>query len=80
MKNYLTHIKSKSTHDRRQHAAQLSAGIVAVVFVVWISTIGIRFATNPSDVAGNNGNQLANIITGSGEQNATLIIATTSQQ
>ena len=77
MKKYLEHIKSKSPHDRRQHAAQLSAGIVAVVFVVWISTIGLRFAT-PSQTADNGSSQLANIVSGAGQQNATLIVATTT--
>jgi hypothetical protein len=79
MKRYLEHIKSKPPHERRQHAAQISAGIVAVVFVVWISTIGLRFASTPSQTAGGDNNQLANIVSGTGSQNATLIIATTSQ-
>jgi len=80
MKNYLAHIKSKSPHDRRQHAAQLSAGIVAVVFVVWISTIGLRFASTPSQTADNGSGQLANIVSGFGadQNNATLIVATTT--
>ncbi len=79
MRKYLAHIKSKSPHDRRQHAAQLSAGIVAIVFVVWISTIGLRFASTPSDTANNGSSQLANIVSGVGsQQNATLIVATTT--
>jgi hypothetical protein len=79
MKRYIQHIKSKPPHDRRQHAMQLSAGVVAIVFVVWISTIGIRFASSPSEVAEGSGSQLANIISGAGAQNATLIVSTTSQ-
>ena len=56
---------------------QLSAGITALVFVVWISTIGLRFATG-SQTADSGSNQLANIVSGAGNQNATLIVATTT--
>ena len=44
MKRYLEHIKSKSPHERRTHAMQLSGGIVVVVFIIWLSTLGLRFA------------------------------------
>jgi hypothetical protein len=80
MKNYIAHIKTKPPHERRQHAMQLSAGIIAVVFVVWISTIGLRFASTPAQTAdSNNTNQLANILNGTSVQNATLIVASSSQ-
>lgn len=87
MKRYLEHIKSKPPHERRQHAMQISAGIMALVFVAWISTIGLRFATAPQTEDGLPGqgdsSQLANIVSGQGmgqsQQNATLIVATSSQ-
>lgn len=81
MKRYLEHIKSKPPHDRRQHAMQLSAGIVAVVFVVWISTLGIRFSSAPAEVADKSSmSQLANIITGTEQQTATLMVASSTSR
>ena len=77
MKKYLEHIKSKPPHERRQHAMQLSAGVMALVFVVWVSTIGLRFATG-TQTAGGGTEQLANIVSGIGPQNATLIVATST--
>ena len=80
MNRYLAHIQSKTPHDRRQHAMQLSAAIVAAVFVVWISTIGLRFAS-PADQSGQNGDtsQVANIVSGAQNGQAALVVATTTQ-
>lgn len=61
---------------------QISAGIIAVVFVVWISTIGLRFAGVPAQTADSGTDQLANIVSGAGNPpagGATLIVATSSQ-
>ena len=83
MKKYLDYIKSKSPHERRQHAMQLSTGIIAVIFVAWISTIGLRFASTPPQTAddgtGSNSGvtQLANVASAGPQQN-TLIVATTT--
>ena len=77
MKRYLEHIKAKPPHERRQHAMQLSAGIMVLVFLVWISTIGLRFATT-AQTQDSGTDQLANIVSGAGAQNATLIVATSS--
>ena len=80
MKRYLDHMKTKSPHERRQHAMQVSAGVVALVFVAWISTIGLRFSSTPqsiSDTSNDNTSQSATVLNSSPEQN-TLQVATTT--
>jgi hypothetical protein len=78
MRNYLTHIKSKPPHERRQHAMQVSALVVAAVFVVWISTIGLRFATPPAGgvqtAQSGDTNQTANVVSAT-NGNAMLMVA-----
>lgn len=56
---------------------QLSGGIVVVVFIIWLSTLGLRFAQAPGAVSGDV-SQLANITNGA--QNATLLVSTSTQQ
>ncbi len=60
---YFDHIHSKSTHERRQHATRVAGGIVAVMFLVWVTTLGVRLASpTTSEVAGSdNQSQLANV-------------------
>lgn len=36
---------SKSTHHRRQHAVQVAGVFTALAFVVWVTTLGVRFGT-----------------------------------
>ena len=80
MSKYLEHIRSKDPHDRRQHAMQLSSGILAIVFLVWITTIGWRFSQIPAQSPNDSTNQqLANIASGASNGQATLLVATTSQ-
>jgi hypothetical protein len=51
MKQYLDHIKSKEPHERRQHAMQLAGAVTAAVFLVWITTLGMRLGSD-THVAG----------------------------
>ena len=44
MKKYFDHIKQKPTHQRRQHSMQAAGVATAVVFVIWIGTLGMRLA------------------------------------
>lgn len=44
MKRFIAHMHTKSTHDRRTHAMQIAGAITAVMFVVWVTTLGIRIA------------------------------------
>lgn len=79
IKNYLAHIQSKSTHERRQHAMQLASGLTAFAVLVWITTLGVRFAMTPAQVAQSNGDtsQVASVVQAT-QGNATLIVATTT--
>ena len=56
MKKYFDHIQTKEPHDRRQHAMQLAGVITALVFVVWITTLGFRLSSN-TQLAGDDANQ-----------------------
>jgi hypothetical protein len=43
MKRYFDHMKTKTPHQRRGHAAQVAGLFTALAFVVWITTLGVRF-------------------------------------
>lgn len=44
IKTYLKHILSKEPHHRRQHAVQVAGVLTALAFVVWVTTLPLRFA------------------------------------
>jgi hypothetical protein len=56
MKKYLDHIMQKEPHHRRQHAMQIAGVITAMVFGVWITTLGLRLGGTPN-VAQDDSNQ-----------------------
>ena len=39
---YLDHMQSKPTHERRQHAMRVAGVLTALVFVGWVTTLGVR--------------------------------------
>lgn len=43
IKRYINHVQSKPTHHRRQHAMQVAGILTALAFVVWITTLPMRF-------------------------------------
>jgi hypothetical protein len=51
MKNYIQHIQAKPAHERRQISMQIAVVITAVIFVVWVSTLGVRLAGSISSGA-----------------------------
>lgn len=60
MKRYINHIKeTREPHERRQHALQISGVAIAAVFVVWMGTLGVRFAA-PLTVATSDGVEVVN--------------------
>jgi len=84
MKRYLQHIKTKSPHHRRQFAMQIAGCLTAVVFVGWLTTLGVRLSSSGSAGVAENQDaqqtQLANVASGAyapGSGN-TLEVATTS--
>jgi hypothetical protein len=71
MKKYIARMHSKSTHERRQHAARIATVVTAVVFVGWLATLGFRLSGGTSAVAAQNtssddSSQLANVVSGAG--------------
>ncbi len=61
MRKYIEHIKNTRTpHERRMHALQVAGVVTALVFVVWIGTLGIRLAPQAPAVASDDSNQTAN--------------------
>jgi len=51
MKRYIEHLKNtRTTHQRRQHAVQVAGALTAMLFAVWLGTLGVRLSS-PSDVA-----------------------------
>jgi uncharacterized protein (DUF1684 family) len=80
IKKYLAQINSKSTHERRQHAMQLATGITAFAVLVWVTTLGVRYALTPAQIAQSNGtntSQAASVVDAV-QGNATLMVATTT--
>ena len=58
MKRYIEHVKTRPTHERRQHAMQIAGVLTALVFMGWVTTLGVRLAGNNS-VADNPNNPSA---------------------
>ena len=82
MKQYLEHMKTKSTHERRAHAMRVAGVVTAVVFVGWLATLGVRLSTSTPQTAQNSSDQtqLANVINGTYTPSGnTLEVATSSQ-
>lgn len=48
IKKYFNHIRSKTPHRKRQHAAQVAGVFTVLAFVVWITTLGMRFGGAPA--------------------------------
>lgn len=80
MKKYFNHIQSKPPHERRQHAIQVASVFTALVFVVWITTLGVRLAGISGTVAQNPDAdpQMANVSSIYDAPDNTLEVATTS--
>ncbi len=51
MKKYFDHINTKEPHERRQHAMRIASVVTAMVFAVWITTLGFRLGSGDARVA-----------------------------
>lgn len=51
MKKYFDTIKAKEPHERRQHAMQIAGVATAMVFAVWITTLGFRLSSGQTQLA-----------------------------
>ncbi len=48
MRKYIQHMQDTRTpHERRQHAMQIATVLTALLFVGWITTLGVRIASQP---------------------------------
>jgi hypothetical protein len=55
MRRYIEHIRdTRDPHQRRMHALRLSGSVTAVVFALWLGTLGVRLA-GPDTVATEDG-------------------------
>ena len=80
MKRYIEHMQTKDPHQRRTHAMQVAGALTAVVFVVWITTLGFRLTTSGGEEGSTGGSsQAASVITGAyAPTNGGLEVSTTS--
>ncbi len=85
MKRYFEHMKTQSTHDRRQHAMRIASVMTAGMFAVWITTLGVGFATpnvNTKTATNDPDNQSQTASVGNVQQDSlkgnTLEVATTT--
>lgn len=79
MRRYIEHIKNtREPHQRRQHAMQVAGVLTGTLFVVWLSTLGIRLATK-DQVAQSPDQSLTASAAAAGDQlGAQLQVSTTS--
>lgn len=63
MKRYIEHIQTREPHERRTHALRVSSAVVAVVFVGWIATLGLRL-TSAGEGSEGNPSQAASVLSG----------------
>jgi cell division protein ZapA (FtsZ GTPase activity inhibitor) len=46
MKQYLEHLKTRSTHERRVFSMQAAGVITAVLVVMWLATLSLRLTSS----------------------------------
>lgn len=51
MKRYIEHVQSREPHERRQHAMRLAGAVTVAVFVVWVTTLGLRLSSSNTQAA-----------------------------
>lgn len=52
MRQYIEHLRNEKTpHERRAFAMRIAGVLTAMVFVVWITTLGFRLSDYNTDVA-----------------------------
>jgi hypothetical protein len=84
-KKYVKHIQGKTPHHRRQHAMQVAGLFTALAFVVWVTTLGFRFAPviNSGAVANGTGGDQQTQLAGADaadntSQNGVEVVGTTT--
>ena len=59
MRRNIEPLKSKEPHQRRQHALRMAGVATAMVFLIWISTLGVRIASQSPVAEAPNGFEAA---------------------
>jgi hypothetical protein len=63
MKKYFGHLQdTKTPHERREVALRIAGVLTALVFVVWLSTFGVRLALDKNAPAQNIQNTAATLV------------------
>lgn len=62
MKAYIAKLQQEKTpHERRSFATKVAGIVTALFFIVWVSTLGIRFAAHSGETAQNIQNTAAGL-------------------
>jgi len=77
IKGYLHRVHQRPPHERRTHAMQIAAGFTGFALLVWVTTLGLRFAA-PAGSQAQDSNQVASVAAAQDGSNATLLVATSS--
>jgi hypothetical protein len=78
IKKYLHSVQQKPTHERRAHAMQIATSVTAFALLVWVTTLGVRFATPSTTATTAESDQVASVASAQDGSNATLLVATTT--
>lgn len=81
MKRYIEHIKdTHTTHERRQKAMRIAGGLTAMLFAVWLGTLGVRLTSQfgPTADATDTQTQVASVVSAVESSGAQLQVSTTT--
>jgi hypothetical protein len=82
MKRYIQKIKdTHTTHERRQKAMRISGVLTAMLFAVWLGTLGVRLTAqfgSTAEAADNAETQVASVVSAVQSGEAQLQVSTTS--
>jgi hypothetical protein len=76
MNRYLDHMHTKPTHERRRHAMRIAGIVTVLVFVGWVTTLGLQLGSSST-----NASQTAAAVTSSYDATQTsnqLIVSTST--
>ncbi|HEX8993858.1 MAG TPA: hypothetical protein VF803_01245 [Candidatus Paceibacterota bacterium] len=62
MKRYIEHLKTRPPHERHRFSLSAAAVIVGVIFVAWISTLGMRLSQESSQPSADTDNSGASLV------------------
>jgi len=82
MRRYIQKIKDTHTaHERRQQAMRIAGVLTAMLFAVWLGTLGIRLTAQfgpTAEAVDNAGEQVASVVSAVQNGEAQLQVSTTT--